>query len=295
MKQFIPLFITSFVATTFAIRISAQVDTTGMQLRLKEYVSYLSSDAMKGRSVGTEEELKAGKYFVQKTKGKRKSKVLSWEFQATKKNDSIVTSTMFGRFINNKSDRTIIIGAHIDHIGYGDNLSLSHKEKGIHNGADDNASGVAALIELHNRLVKEKLCFNLLFVPFTAHEVGTFGSEFLVNHLPEQTERYAFMLNMDMIGRMPQDDPVIYLSQSDSIFKNFTFPDLKITLSDKKRVLLLDSKHFVEKGIASATLTTGMHEDYHKISDDEKYINYAGIIKTVLLIESLIRTNCREN
>lgn len=289
MKRFIPFFVLSLILTVHTLPALGQSDTTGMQLRLKEYVSYLSSDSMKGRSVGSTEELAAGNYFVRQTNGKRKSKVLSWEFQATKKNDSIVSSKMFARFINNKATVTVIIGAHIDHIGYGDELSLSFRETGIHNGADDNASGVAALIELHNRLVKKKLPFNLLIVPFTAHEIGTFGSEYLSKHLPGRNEVYTCMLNMDMIGRMSESDPTIYISESDSLFDQFTFPEVKIVRSDKKKVNLLDSKHFVAIGIPSATFTTGIHSDYHKISDDEKHINYKGIATTVLLIESWLQ------
>jgi len=295
MKLFIPFFVLSLILTVLTHTTLGQTDTVGMQSRLKEYVSYLSSDSMNGRSVGSLEERAAGKYFAQKTKGFRKSKLLSWEFQATKKNDSIVTTKMFARLINNKANVTVIIGAHIDHIGYGDELSLSFKESGIHNGADDNASGVAALIELHNRLAKEKLPFNLLIVPFTAHEIGTFGSEYLSKHLPRKSDTIECMLNMDMVGRMSDTDPTIYISESDALFDHFSFPGVKIVLSDKSKVNLLDSKHFVANRIPSATFSTGMHTDYHKISDDEKYINYQGIAATVLLMENWLRNNSTEH
>lgn len=241
---------------------------------------------MKGRSAGSPEELAAGIYFIEKTGKKRKSRKRSWEFQATKKNDSLVNSTMFGRLVGNKSTTTLIIGAHIDHIGYGDDLSLSHKETGIHNGADDNASGVAALIELHNRLVKKKLPFNILFVAFTAHEIGTFGSEYLSNHLGN--DDYICMLNMDMIGRMDPTDLKLYVSENDSLFTSFASSHCKIVPISDKRVMELDTKHFIAQRIPAATFTTGQHNDYHKTSDDEQYIHYKGIAATVLTLEEWI-------
>lgn len=287
MKSFIPFFIVTTI-NILAGQAFCQTDTLGMHERLKQTVLFLASDSMKGRSTGTPEELYAGRYFLEQTAKYKHSKTCKWTFKATKKDSVVVTSTMYGRFINNHSNYTLLVGAHIDHIGYGDNLSLSHRDSGIHNGADDNASGVAALIEMHNYLATKKLPFNLLFVPFTAHEVGTFGSAYLANHLPRKVKNLFCMINLDMIGRMDPAEKKLYIAATDSLFKNQYSTFLNLSQTDNKRLFQLDCKHFVTKGIPTATFTTGVHVDYHKISDDEKYINYNGIIATTLFLENWI-------
>lgn len=293
MKSFIPFFIVIHLQM-IAGHVHGQADTSGMHNRLKQHVQYLASDSMKGRSAGTLQELEAGHYFLKETKKHGHSRIYKWTFEAPKKDSTVIKSTMFGRFINNHSDQTLVIGAHIDHIGFGDHLSLSHKEEGIHNGADDNASGVAALIELHNRLSTQKLPFNLLIVPFTAHEIGTFGSAYLANHLPKKAKNVYCMLNLDMIGRMDPIDRKLYISSTDTLFNNQEPTFLNLSQTDNKRLYQLDCKHFVSSGIPTATFTTGIHADYHKISDDEQYINYNGIIATTLFLENWI-TNSATN
>ena len=284
MKKFVPF----FIGILLHFLSFAQADTIGLHRRLKQHLLFLTNDSMKGRSVGTEEELMAGNYFLKQTKTERKSRVYTWRFPVTKKDSSAIITTMFGRFINNRSPYTIIVGAHIDHIGFGDQLSLSFGSSDVHNGADDNASGVALLIELCRTLQSKKLPFNMLFVPFTAHEIGTFGSEHLASNLPKSLGKVIAMLNMDMVGRMNHIDKTLYVSSTDSLINDAEYPFCNIIISDTKRVLQLDTRHFVARGIPSATFTTGMHLDYHKTSDDEQYINYAGMKATFMIIYAWI-------
>ena len=195
---------------------------------------------------------------------------------------------MKGFFVNNHSNKTILIGAHIDHIGYGDQLSLSYKSDEIHNGADDNASGVAVLIELCKLLSSEKLGVNFLIVPFTAHEIGTFGSQYLAEHLPKKVKNILLMINLDMVGRMDPSSNALYASLSDpGLFpkpNNFC----KLVATDNKKIQLLDSKHFVAKGIPAISFSTGMHADYHKTSDDLQYLNLDGMVRVCLFLHDYL-------
>ncbi|HLY69417.1 MAG TPA: M20/M25/M40 family metallo-hydrolase, partial [Puia sp.] len=108
-------------------------------------------------------------------------------------------------YLNNNADNTIIIGAHYDHLGYGEdgNSMYRGKEKLIHHGADDNASGTAALIELARMLKQSKLkSNNYLFIAFSGEELGLFGSKYFTEHPTIELDKTNFMINMDMVGRL---------------------------------------------------------------------------------------------
>ena len=282
MKLFIPFFIIGISSCW------SQVDTAGLHARLFEHVCFLASDDLQGRSAGSEYELKATEYVGDAFKDLKKIRVFTWKVPAQKKDSSQVLSTMKGFFIDNHSKNTILIGAHIDHIGFGDQLSMSFKTNEIHNGADDNASGVAVLIELGIYLSQKKQPVNFLIVPFTAHEIGTFGSKYLSEHLPKKVKNVCLMINLDMVGRMNPSPQELYASVSDPN----VFPKMndycKIAATDNKKIQLLDTKHFVAKGIPAISFSTGMHEDYHKVTDDVKYLNLEGMAQICLFLRGYV-------
>lgn len=108
-------------------------------------------------------------------------------------------------FINNGAATTVIMGAHFDHLGFGEdgNSLMRTGEKHIHNGADDNASGIAALIELSRMLKKSKFKNNnYLFIAFSGEEIGLFGSKYFVDHPTIDLSKANYMINMDMVGRL---------------------------------------------------------------------------------------------
>ena len=99
----------------------------------------------------------------------------------------------------------MILGAHFDHLGYGEdgNSMLRTGEKLIHNGADDNASGTAALIELARKLKASKATNNnYLFIAFSGEELGLFGSKYFTEHPLSTLDQVNYMINMDMVGRL---------------------------------------------------------------------------------------------
>ena len=267
-----------FILLLFILLIANLNAQSELQIILKRHVTFLASDDLKGRATGSPEEVIANNYVISHWTKNRKTKFLNWEFEVDY-DSTVLHSKMIACFINNKKDSTIIIGAHIDHIGLGGKLSQSFKKDEIHNGADDNASGVAWLIEIQKYLADKKLNYNLLFVPYSAHEIGLFGSEYLSNHLPKKARKIALVLNADMIGRQQKNPEVLYVScQNELIEKiNQRLWNYKIDFTGTKKIELLDTKHFLKNRIPCISISTGQHNDYHKTSDKTEYINFEGL------------------
>lgn len=247
-----------------------------LEKELCRHVSALANDSMKGRYTGSVEEKMANEYLKSEWIASKRVKNMDWNY-SIQLGDSIVQSQMTGCFINNKKDSTILIGAHIDHIGYGGNLSKSLSSSEIHNGADDNASGVALLIELQKSLAKTQLNYNVLLVAYTGHEIGMYGSKYLANHLPKKGNKLALVINFDMVGRLNEKGD-LYVSASREINHLFQIDveGINQIRGTEEKLMLLDTQHFYPK-TPCVTITTGMHNDYHKITDDLEYINCSGI------------------
>ncbi len=249
----------------------------------KSVIHFLANDSLQGRAVGTIYEKQSADFiFQQLLNAKLKPERQYFNFQPTESSKKIKSQNIYA-FLDNKKDSTILISAHYDHIGLGGNLSLHAKLKGIHNGADDNASGVALLLGLC-RNGKEKLNkkYNYLFVFYSAHEVGLFGSTYFIKQYNKKFKPLALVINFDMVGRMDNEYKILKLYYSDT-FKQ----QLELTANQYKyfqyrweghqKLEELDTKPYYKKSIKCLSLTTGLHSDYHKTTDDIEYINYQGI------------------
>lgn len=202
-------------------------------------------------------------------------------------------------FINNGAANTIILGAHYDHLGYGEdhNSLYTGAAPMIHNGADDNASGTAALIELSKQLKNSNLKNNnYLFISFSGEELGLFGSKYYTEHPVVDLANTNYMINMDMVGRLNDSthgftiggygtSPVWgqELTATDQYFKiNF----------DSSGTGPSDHTSFYRKDIPVLFFFTGAHSDYHKPSDDADKINYTGELQLLKYIYAVIeKTN----
>jgi hypothetical protein len=211
-------------------------------------------------------------------------------------------------YIDNNAITTIILGAHYDHLGYGEDgnsRSTSH-EPTIHNGADDNASGTAALIELARMLKSSDATDNnYLFIAFSGEELGLFGSKYFTEHPTIDLKTVNYMINMDMVGRLndsthvltiggygtsPEWSTVIgkeYFTHPNQVKKNA--PSLTIKF-DSSGTGPSDHTSFYRKDIPVLFYFTGLHADYHKPSDDADKINYAGERVIIQQIYSVIES-----
>ncbi len=207
-------------------------------------------------------------------------------------------------YIDNGAPTTIIVGAHFDHLGYGEdgNSMLRTGEHLIHNGADDNASGVAALIELARLLKNSKLNKNnYLFTAFSGEELGLFGSKYFVENPTITLGNVNYMINMDMVGRLNDSTKVLTVGgygtspEWSSLFggKNKKSPFLiKI---DSSGTGPSDHTSFYRKDIPVLFFFTGLHSDYHKPTDDYDKINFLGELSIVNYIYSLIEKENKGN
>lgn len=199
-------------------------------------------------------------------------------------------------FVNNSAASTVILGAHYDHLGYGeDGGSLMRTgEKLIHNGADDNASGTAALIELSRMLKKSKLKNNnYLFIAFSGEELGLFGSKYFTDHPTVDLSTANYMINMDMVGRLNENKTVTIGGYGTSplwaqIFRNAgSNPDI-VSRYDSSGTGPSDHTSFYRKNIPVLFFFTGVHSDYHKPSDDVDKLNITGEYRIIQYIFKIV-------
>jgi len=189
------------------------------------------------------------------------------------------------------SDEVIVVGAHFDHLGRGGAGSLEPDSRAIHNGADDNASGAAALIEVARRLVTgPRLERSVLFVAFDGEERGLLGSAFYVSDPVRPLENTVAMLNLDMVGRLR--------SNTLTVFGLATAPEWGDLLDDASDALATpltlsrfpdgygpsDHASFYGRGIPVLHFFTNTHEDYHRPSDDWQLVNAEGIERIAGLV-----------
>ncbi len=181
------------------------------------------------------------------------------------------------------ADETVVIGAHYDHLGHGDSGSLAPGGNEIHNGADDNASGTACLIELARILSarQPKLRRRVVFAAFTGEERGLVGSARYVREPLFPLEHTVAMLNMDMVGRLKDEKLIIYgtgtAAEFDPLIERINSAhDFQIT---KRPGGFGPSDHssFYAKKVPVLHLFTGTHADYHRPSDDVEKVNVEGM------------------
>jgi hypothetical protein len=179
-------------------------------------------------------------------------------------------------------DQVVVLGAHMDHLGYGGPGSMTPDTVAIHHGADDNASGTAGLLEIAERLsaMKGELKRTQVFAFFSAEELGTLGSGYYVNHPPFPLSQTIAMLNMDMIGRLEKKTLTVGGTGTSVEWNQLLSRENR----DSTFILKMnpegfgpsDHSSFYAKDIPVLFFFTGIHDDYHKPSDQWQKLNYAG-------------------
>jgi len=268
--------------------------------QIKEDVTFLADDKLEGRATGTEGEKLAANYLEKRFKGLgleakgTKGYFQNFTFKPKKANDphgkanfdvksadSTITGTNVLAYINNNAEETIVIGAHYDHLGYGIEGTLHRGKKNqIHNGADDNASGVAVMLNLASKLKNTNTANNYLFLAFSGEEMGLLGSNYFIKNPTIDSKKINYMLNMDMVGRLKVDSTLaVYGVGTSPVFKQI------IELHNKKFKLIekesgvgpSDHTSFYLADIPVLHFFTGQHKDYHKPGDDSDKLNYQGM------------------
>ncbi|TKC57718.1 M20/M25/M40 family metallo-hydrolase [Pedobacter hiemivivus] len=287
-----------YLLTTLCSLISygafAQSDIT--ENEIAAHISFLASKKMAGRFPGTRENKKTVDYLI---KSFRRAGIKPFgssyiqEFSAKIRVKKGLTDTPFVKTQNvigfiegNDSalkEEYIVLGAHYDHLGMGGPSSKKPDTVGVHLGADDNASGTAALLEIAEKLQanKKDLKRSVLLIAFGAEEQGLLGSKYFVEHPVIPLSAIKLMVNMDMVGRM-NSEKNLYMGGAASFNGGMELmKSLGPQIGIKPIVIAYDvggSDHvsFFKKNISVLGFHTGGHPQYHTPEDDFAHINVPG-------------------
>lgn len=261
---------------------------------IKEDVEFLSSDKLEGRETGTPGEAKAAAYIVKRfneigvtPKGEdgffqifsRKMPSNPHE-DASAADPEIKVKNVVG-YLNKGAKHTVVVGGHYDHLGYGAEGSLYTGPAEIHNGADDNASGIAAMLAIASHYADNPAPFNILFIAFSGEEKGLWGSNYYAKNPTIDLADVSFMLNMDMVGRLNDERKLAVNGVGtsplwDDLLEDIKAPKFHIVTSESG-IGPSDHTSFYLQDLPVLHFFTGQHEDYHKPSDDAHLVNYKGI------------------
>lgn len=263
---------------------------------LKTHIEFLASDSLEGREAGAQGGQAAGTYIrglLQKY-GIKPGMGEEGYFQEFDGGFRNIIGIIPGNDPVLKKEY-IVIGAHYDHVGYGNSNNSRGGIGQIHNGADDNASGTAALLEVIQALSQHKAVprRSLMFVFWDAEEMGLLGSKYWINHPSVSLDQIAIYLNLDMVGRLNEKPLTLFGSRSSAGLRSFAVKcndretKIKIRFNTAIRP---DSDHwpFYQKGIPFLMFHTGKHEDYHRPEDDVHKIDFKGARQCAQLLAQLV-------
>lgn len=275
---------------------------------MRETVLTLSSEALEGRLAGAAGEKKTAVFLKEsleqqgiETFFEDYGQLFTFDF-TSKENDetktvSITAQNIVGSIRNDNAQKTVVLGAHYDHLGrneYGQGRG-NIAETDYFPGADDNASGVALLLNIAEELQrnKSKYDFNFIIAFFSGEELGLHGSRVFVEALDGMDLEISAMFNFDMVGRMNEDRKLSIQGVGsgntfDSLLRLVAAPiDLNLELN-KNASGGSDYASFYRDSISVLNFTTGLHDDYHTPQDTEDKINYDGMVEIRSFILELL-------
>lgn len=267
----------------------------------KMVTGVLANDSMQGRLPGTEQETLAGNFIAAefkragcKTIGHQGSFPFSYvgpDSQTVIRSNGNVIAR-----INTRSEYAIVISAHYDHIGKGKFHSKAPFSNEVHNGADDNASGVAMMLGLAGWCSQHKseLKYDIIFAAFSGEEDGLYGSLEFLKHCPVDTSRILCNINLDMVGRLDLARPILRIDAAlefpvwDSVLPPAGANAFQVMERKNEIKGGADNCSFLDYGIPAILLTTGIHGEYHTPYDDVTLLNYSGMIQISEYLEQLL-------
>ncbi len=334
-KQFLSFLLLILIAFSVGAQTAQKQTEAGKNLRAS--VAYLASDDLEGRRTGETGATSAAGFVANKfakfklkggiVKNGKRNFLQPFEYKPRNEKGEILQDAkaleaynVVGILEGNDAvlkNEAIVIGAHYDHLGKGGMGSLVANSKEIHHGADDNASGTSALIELARQFAKEKKNKRtIIFIAFGGEEEGLLGSRFYVNNPIFPIEKTVAMLNMDMVGRLnenkltvggigtanewkmlvesknQQPDAVVPVKNQDgskTTLYGVMPPYFQLQLNEDG-FGPSDHSSFYGKQIPVLFFFTGTHFDYHKPSDTADKINYEGLEKIMNYVGEIARS-----
>jgi metal-dependent amidase/aminoacylase/carboxypeptidase family protein len=282
--------------------ISAQKPAVTVSTEYFQYVvGALSHDSMQGRLPGTVQEKQAAEFIAieMARAGCSPIKQQQWlhPFSYVNPDTALIHSAgnVIGK-IDTKHNKSIVISAHYDHIGNGKFHSNDPFSRKIHNGADDNASGVAMMLGLAAwcKTKIDQLPYDVIFVAFSGEEDGLWGANALFNSNVIDTSTIIANINLDMVGRLDFLAPILEIqtnSTSSCIFrlgKTIQSDKFKTIVAQDKVANGSDHAVFLYHRIPAILISTGLGSHYHRPSDDAHTINYVGMIAITTALQKFI-------
>jgi membrane-associated protease RseP (regulator of RpoE activity) len=259
--------------------------------QLRGYVDYLADDALEGREAGSRGSREAGQYLAARLEqfGVGGAGVDGGYFQPFEPDFRNVLGLLEGGDPD-LNEQYVIVGAHYDHLGYGTKRNSRGPVGQIHNGADDNASGTSALLELVEAFtfLAEPPRRSILFAFWDAEEKGMLGSKHWVGHPTLPLSQVVMTLDVDMIGRLREDQLFVYGTRTGYGWRRLLSEGNDRSALELKFPWELkpngDHWAFFERGIPTLMLHTGMHDEYHRPTDDAALINAPGMRRVSQLL-----------
>ncbi len=279
----------------------AQMKPVFSQKRMMETIKYLASDELKGRGLGTPELDKAAGYIAAKFKeaglkplGKSYFQEFDREFRGKGKMHLKNVVAVIPGTDKTLKDYPVVISAHYDHLGLGWPDVHKGDEGKIHHGADDNASGVAIMLEMAKTMGKSlRPKRTVVFVAFTGEEAGLIGSRYFVTKLKDYFKGDVIAdINLDTDGRL-FDGNLLVLNANTAKEWKFIFMGTDYTTGVKSTVVMKqldasDQLAFIEKGIPAVQLFTGATPDYHRPTDTWDKIDAEGLVKVATVAKEVL-------
>lgn len=285
---------------------------------LKEYVSALASDDFEGRNTGFPGQEKAAAYLEDKLRSfdvmpagdVAEEPSAPRSYRQNFELDKLRTDNVVGMIRGTDPElenEIVVIGAHYDHLGkkpeeHRGRRGTATKTDEIWNGADDNASGTSSVLAIAKVFGEGRVKCNrtLVFVFFSGEEWGLWGSRWYVKHPVAPMSSHVFMLNMDMVGRNPSI--LVRVEGSGPVVKHLRPVieqharelSLKVAVQDLGANVAQNSDHytFFKQKVPQLFFFTGLHPDYHKVSDEADKIAYPHMHQIVQVAAHVVSFAC---
>jgi len=261
---------------------------------LKRHTGFLASDTLEGRQAGSRGGQAAAAYLVTELKriGLQPAGPDQQYRQSFGANYTNVLAQLSGDDPAQAGD-VVLLGAHYDHVGYGNPQNSFGPYGRIHNGADDNASGVSVLLEIAECLAQApSRPRTVLFAFWDAEEIGLLGSQYWVAHPTVDRLRLRLAINLDMIGRLRNNEVTVMGWRTAAGLRNRIVDQNSETQLQFKFdwAVTSDSDHhaFYTARIPVLHFDTGKHDDYHRPSDDVERLNWNGMQRLGSLVAQLV-------
>ena len=285
MRRIHLLLLSALLVLPCAVR-AQSIDS--VEINLKRNVAYLTDSARLGRKAGSAQELDVARYLhnqLEKAGVFMLSPEDGEDFYLTVQGDTIHSRNVIGvveGYDPKLKNEYVVIGAHYDHLGTSYLKRDGEDQLQIFYGADDNASGVATLVEVAKQVAAQHYVFrrSVIFALFGAEELGMVGSWYFLNRSFSEVDNIVAMINLDMVGRSGRDNRLqVYTADA-----NIELMGIINTLSGRALSIApqytptdyfpSDHRLFYEKGIPVALFTSGVHRDYHTVRDTPDKLDY---------------------